>query len=230
MIGLKLGETSSGKVTAARFDEFRIWNVALTGDQIRSNYRTRFDAEKPTGLELRVSGQDSEEYGSELSPDFPALVSPAEAASAAAKFAKFRSMIDKPGDPVAGRAIFQATCMMCHQVKGAGMQIGPDLSGVGAMGPQGILRNVLDPNAQLESGYYRHDITLTDGSLVSGFLAEETKDAITIRPIGADPKVIARALIVGHAVSKRSLMPEGLIEGFSEQQVADLFGYLLSLK
>jgi putative heme-binding domain-containing protein len=139
-------------------------------------------------------------------------------------------MTEKPGDPVAGRATFQATCMICHQVKGEGMQIGPDLSGVGAMGVQGILRNILDPNAQLESGYYRHDVTLTDGSLVSGFMVEETKDSITIRPIGADPKVIPLATISSHTVSKRSLMPEGLIEGFSEKQVADLFSYLSGLK
>jgi hypothetical protein len=33
-----------------------------------------------------------------------------------------------------------------------------------------------------------------------------------------------------HTVSKRSLMPEGLIDGFGEKQVADLFAYLLTLK
>jgi hypothetical protein len=33
-----------------------------------------------------------------------------------------------------------------------------------------------------------------------------------------------------HAVSKRSLMPEGLIDGFSEKQVADLFSYMMTLK
>lgn len=168
--------------------------------------------------------------GTEMTYDFPALVTPAEAAAAAAKFAKFRVMTEKPGNPAAGRATFQATCMICHQVKGVGMQIGPDLSGVGAMGVQGILRNVLDPNAQLESGYYRHDVSLTDGSLVSGFLVEETKDSITIRPVGADPKVIPRALFGSHTISKRSLMPEGLIEGFSEKQVADLFTYLTTLR
>ncbi len=230
LMGLKIGESSSGKATAARFDEFRLWNVALSGEQIRSSDRIRYDAEKPLGLELRMSGQEPAGIKTELTHDFPILVSPSEARSAMAKFEKFRMMIEKPGNPAAGKALFQATCMICHQVKGEGMQIGPDLSGVGAMGAQGILRNVLDPNAQLESGYYRHDITLTDGSLVSGFLVEETKESVTIRPIGADPKVIQRPLIVSHAISKRSLMPEGLIDHFSEQQVADLFAYLLGLK
>ncbi len=230
MIGLKIGEASTGKVAAARYDEFRIWNVAHTAEQIRSDYRTRLDSEKREHLVGRISGDAVEAPVSEMTHDFPQLVTPAEAAAVAVKFAKFRAMTEKPGDPVAGRATFQSTCMICHQVKGEGMQIGPDLSGVGAMGVQGILRNILDPNAQLESGYYRHDVTLTDGSLVSGFLVEETKGSITIRPIGADPKVIPLASISSHTISKRSLMPEGLIDGFSEKQVADLFSYLSGLK
>ena len=166
----------------------------------------------------------------ELTLDFPPFVSAAQSAAAAQRFERFRAMIASPGDPLAGRVQFQATCMICHQVKGEGMKIGPDLSGVGAMGVEAILRNVLDPNAQLESGYYRHDIALLDGSLVSGFLLEEKAESITIRPIGADPKVIARSNISKHTISKRSIMPEGLIEGFKEKQVADLFSYLKSLK
>ena len=75
-----------------------------------------------------------------------------------------------------------------------------------------------------------HDISLADGSLVSGFLVEETKDSLTIRQIGADPKVIPRSSIASHSISKRSLMPEGLIEGFNEKQIADLFSYINSLK
>ena len=228
--GLEIGVANTGRLGAARYDEFRIWDVARSADEIRANFRTRLDLEKLDHLVKRVSGDSPGGLATEMTHDFPTLVSPAEAASAAAKFAKFRAMTEKPGDPVAGRATFQATCMICHQVKGEGMQIGPDLSGIGAMGVQGILRNVLDPNAQLESGYYRHDVSLTDGSLVSGFLVEETKDSITIRPVGADPKVIPRASISSHAISKRSLMPEGLIEGFNEKQVADLFSYLMTLK
>ncbi len=227
---LEIGVANTGRLGAARYDEFRIWDVARSADEIRANFRTRLDLEKREHLVKRVSGDAPGGLDSEMTHDFPALVTPAEAAAAAARFSKFRAMTEKPGDPAAGRAIFQATCMICHQVKGEGQQVGPDLSGVGAMGLQAVLRNVLDPNAQLESGYYRHDISLTDGSLVSGFLVEETKESLTIRPIGADPKVIPLASVTNHAVSKRSLMPEGLIEGFSEKQVADLFSYIDSLK
>jgi len=89
---------------------------------------------------------------------------------------------------------------------------------------------VLTPNAQLESGYYRHDITLKDGGLASGFLASETPKLIVLRQIGADERAIPVEQVKEHTVSKRSLMPEGLIDGFGEKQVADLFAYLMTLK
>ena len=229
LTGLLFGRTSSGKSSEARFDEFRVWSVARSDEEIRGSFRTRFGSEAPPQLVKRLSG-DQAGLPIEMTRDFPQLVTAAQAEAAAQRFARFRAMTDKPGDPVTGRALFQASCLICHQVKGEGQPVGPDLSGVGAMGIQAVLRNVLDPNAQLESGYYRHDVSLTDGSLVSGFLVEETKEALTIRPIGADPKVIPIASIANHAVSKRSLMPEGLIDGFNEKQVADLFSYIKSLQ
>ena len=230
LTGLRFGETSSGKPCAARYDEFRVWDVARSDEEIRGYFRTRLDSEIPPHLVKRLSGeQGGSPLAVEMTRDFPQLATAAQAATAAERFARFRAMAEKPGDSVAGRALFQTSCMICHQVKGEGQQIGPDLSGVGAMGIRGILRNILDPNAQLESGYYRHDVSLTDGSLVSGFLVEETKEALTIRPIGADPKVIPLASIANHTIAKRSLMPEGLIDGYSDPQVADLFSYLNTL-
>jgi putative heme-binding domain-containing protein len=98
------------------------------------------------------------------------------------------------------------------------------------MGVESLLRNILTPNDQLESGYYRHDVRLTNETVVSGFLAAETADSITIRRIGADELVIPKNDIMVHDISKRSLMPEGLIDGFTDQQVSDLFSYLNSLK
>jgi putative heme-binding domain-containing protein len=65
--------------------------------------------------------------------------------------------------------------------------------------------------------------------VVSGFLAGETADSLKIRRIGADELVIPKKDISAHDISKRSLMPEGLIDGFTDQQVSDLFTYLNSL-
>jgi putative heme-binding domain-containing protein len=148
----------------------------------------------------------------------------------AKKFERFRASAQMPGDATAGKSLFQGSCLICHQVGGAGVAIGPDLSGAGAMGLESLLRNILTPNAQLESGYYRHDLSLADGGIVSGFLASKNKDTLVIRQIGTDERAVPRSTVKSHSISKRSLMPEGLIDGYSEKQIADLFAYLKSLQ
>lgn len=236
MKGLDLGRANQSGGTAASFLEYRVWNVARAADEIRADFRTSYPAgEAPPGLAhqfggerpgLKLQGGASIEWTS----DFPERVTPSEAKALAEKFGKFRAMATKPGDPAAGKALFQASCLICHQVRGEGIAIGPDLSGAGAMGVESLLRNILTPNAQLESGYYRHDITLKDGTLASGFLASDKGGTLVLKQIGADERAIPKDQVKEHLVSKRSLMPEGLIDGFSEKQVADLFGYMMTLK
>ncbi len=231
---LNLAEGHRGRTSAASYEEFRIWNTARTADEIRRDFRTSFAGTSPQGLVLRVAGdsQNTRPEGSariSLTRDFPDLVTTSQSAALEEKFTRFRTLAAAPGDVAKGRELVESSCMICHQINGAGTAIGPNLSGAGAMGTEALLRNILTPNAQLESGYYRHDVKLRDGSLVSGFLATETDSSLTLRRIGADELVISRADIASHEISRRSLMPEGLIDGFTAHQVSDLFFYLKSL-
>ena len=231
---LDLGKAHAKGGTAARFIEWRVWNRNRTADEIREQYRTSLPKETP-GLLISIKGTETRiplERGAavEWTGDFPELLTPEQASELNARFDRFRSLAAKPGDAGNGRILFSATCLICHQANGEGSPIGPDLSGAGAMGVESLLRNILTPNAQLESGYYRHDISLNDGSLISGFLASEDAQRLVIRQIGTDDRAIPKSEIKDHTISKRSLMPEGLIDGFSEQQVSDLMTYLMSLK
>ena len=235
--GLNLGETTDNQGSAAMYDEYRIWSVARTAEQIRMDFRTDYSGvELPKNLVLRVTGKDVSKLiaegkaGALPVSDFPALLTTAQRDVNEAKFRRFEALAKKAGDAEKGRALAEATCLICHQVNGKGLAIGPDLSGAGAMGVESLLRNILTPNEQLESGYYRHDVRLTNDTVVSGFLAGETADSLKIRRIGADELVIPKKDISAHDISKRSLMPEGLIDGFTDQQVSDLFTYLNSLK
>lgn len=234
--GLNLGESHRGKDTVASYDEVRVWIIARSEEEIRRDAHTRYSGfETPSGLRFRISGDHvfgTLEGSARISQtvDFPKLVSPAEAAELDKKFSRFREIAATSGDVSNGKQLMQGTCMICHQIQGEGTAIGPNLSGAGAMGTEALLRNILTPNAQLESGYYRHDIKLIHGPVASGFLVDESADAVTLREIGAQDRVIPRAEIASHDISRRSLMPEGLIDGFTAQQVADLFSYLRTLR
>jgi putative heme-binding domain-containing protein len=98
------------------------------------------------------------------------------------------------------------------------------------MGVEALVRNILTPNVQLESGYYRYDAELKNGEIVSGFLVTQNADAVVIRPIGAPDRTIARANLKKLVMTKKSLMPEGLLEGLPQESVRDLFAYLRTLK
>jgi putative heme-binding domain-containing protein len=69
-----------------------------------------------------------------------------------------------------------------------------------------------------------------DGSVLDAFFVNEDKDAVVVRLPGAADQRIPKANIRATSFLRRSLMPEGLLEGFMPEQVSDLFAYLKSLK
>jgi putative membrane-bound dehydrogenase-like protein len=232
---VRIAWTQPGKGTAGALSEFRIWNHARTADEIRRDFDRSFNL-PGNGDGGLVFESTSRSWG-KLQPgakviktnDFPPVVSADEARMQDAKFEKFRSLAAKPGDVARGKAA-AALCQACHLFKGQGASIGPDLSGVGAMGVEGILRNILTPNAAMENGYRIFRVELKNGDLVDSFFVSEEKDAVVVRLPGTPDRRIPRADIHATKFLRRSLMPEGLLDGMPEQQVTDLFAFLLSLK
>jgi putative heme-binding domain-containing protein len=237
LTGLNIGETNPGGGCAAAYTEFRIWDVARSADEIRDGFVLRLDGDaRPKHLVRYMSA--GEGWGAlkgtariEQTRDFPELLTRADAEKLAGKFATYRALAnDTNGTATRGRDLFAGLCMTCHAVNGQGANIGPNLSGAGAMGIEALLRNILTPNVQLESGYYRYDAELRNGEIVSGFLVTQNADAVVIRPIGAPDRTIARANLKKLVMTKKSLMPEGLLEGLPQESVRDLFAYLRTLK
>ncbi len=228
---LAIGRTNVSQGTSGAFSEYRVWNRCRTAEEIRANFDRILD--KADGLTLRLSGEN---WG-RLSPpakiakttDFPTLVTPEAAKALDEKFAKFRALAEKNGDLAKGKAI-AAMCTACHQVGGQGGQIGPNLSGVGAMGMEAILRNVLTPNAAMEAGYRVCQIQLKDGSVKEGFMAQQDEAAIILRTPGSEDQRIPHRDIRRTKFLKRSMMPEGLIDALPAEMVTDLFSYLKTLK
>ncbi|MBL9173684.1 MAG: hypothetical protein JNL10_09135 [Verrucomicrobiales bacterium] len=69
-----------------------------------------------------------------------------------------------------------------------------------------------------------------DGQTVDGFFGEETPDALTVRFAGGTQQVIpVRSIRSAGYIDGQSVMPEGLLEGLSEDQVIDLVRYVRSI-
>ncbi len=230
---LKLGQTTAKGGTQGSMTEFRVWNVCRTPQEIRANFDRSLALGKAPGLVQSFSGTNwPKPIGKARvakTTDFPTLMTPEQAQAMDAKFAKFTALGQAKGDATKGK-LMAAVCMGCHQINGQGGQIGPNLSGIGAMGLDAILRNILTPNAAMEAGYRVYQVVLNDGSVKEGFLAQQEDQAIILRAPGAEDQRIAKSTIRKAQYLKRSLMPEGLIDAFPPEMVTDLLTYLQSVK
>jgi len=128
-------------------------------------------------------------------------------------------------DPVRGRAIFRQTCALCHTLFGEGRLIGPDLTGSNRADLDYVLANVADPNAVIGKDYLLTIAETTDGRTVAGIVQRETPSTVTLVN-QAETVTLARASIKQLQPQEVSLMPPGLLQSLSEQEVADLVRYL----
>jgi putative heme-binding domain-containing protein len=227
------------KGTEGAMMEFRVWKVARSANEIRATFdrsvgvKALADAGSAPLLPLspdRLKAGLQPNKGARIAKtiDTPPLLTEEAAKALDTKFAKFTALAPK-GDPNAGKAL-SALCMACHQIGSAGGQIGPNLSGAGAMGLEAVLRNILTPNAAMEPGYRIYRVEMKNGDLIDAFFVSEDKDAAIIRQPGLPDRRLNKADIRSTKFIRRSLMPEGLLDGLQDQQVADLLAYLMTLK
>ena len=132
------------------------------------------------------------------------------------------------GDAVEGKKLFTALCATCHQIFGAGHTIGPELTGADRKNSEWLLTQIVDPSAFIRPEYVNHNVEMKDGRSLSGLLVEQTDSALTLLDAQNQRTVLNRAEVKEINASAISLMPEGLLEALTSQQVRDLFGYLQS--
>jgi putative heme-binding domain-containing protein len=124
-----------------------------------------------------------------------------------------------------GRRLFDKHCVSCHKLFGTGDNIGPDITGSNRANLDYILENIVAPSAVVGKDYQMSVIQLADGRIVQGLVVRETDSAVTVRTIN-DEVVLANADIEQQMISSLSLMPDGLLDTLTVEEVRDLIGYL----
>jgi putative heme-binding domain-containing protein len=141
---------------------------------------------------------------------------------------RFRSALDLRGDIQRGKGLFQQRCQSCHRLGNDGFAVGPDLTGARNGGKEKLLTNILDPNREVPPNYFGYVVETKEGDSHAGLIVNETASSVTIRqPLGIEV-VVARAQIARMQASKLSLMPEGLEEGLTNQDLADLVDFIFT--
>ncbi len=156
-----------------------------------------------------------------------------DTAEQAERLAEFESQIGA-GNADRGRSIFsgsRATCITCHRVGGEGGSIGPDLTDVASRrSSRDLLEAIAIPSASLARGYESYVVVTSDGRVVNGLVTRETADALVIRtPQQTEVRITRKSIEELHPDST-SIMPAGLTEVLTADELSDLLAYLQSLK
>ena len=143
--------------------------------------------------------------------------------------------LTRPGDAVRGRKLFEdkqgVGCIKCHAVGGKGATIGPDLLSVGTKYARDeLIRSVLEPSNRILSGYQVTIVITDDGRTHQGIVKRETADSIELVDAEGKTTAIAADSIVERETANVSMMPNGLKDGLTLEDFADVVGYLESLK
>ncbi len=137
-----------------------------------------------------------------------------------------------------GKKVFtEAACIQCHRMNGEGGQVGPDLVSVskkqaeGKMTRADLIREMLEPSFKIDEKYRTHVVLTDEGKVFSGVIAEETDKTLTLvdNPLQKGKKVVVdKESIEQEKIAPISLMPEGLLNTFTKEEILDLMAFLES--
>ena len=130
-------------------------------------------------------------------------------------------------DSKRGKIVFETHCAACHQIGREGNLLGPQLDGIGSRGAERLAEDVLDPNRNVDSHFYVTSITLNDGTVTAGFLAEERGAILQLIDAAGQTHRIQKSRIRKREISPISLMPAAFGQLIPENDFHNLLSWLL---
>ena len=131
-----------------------------------------------------------------------------------------------PGNPYQGEATYMQRCASCHKLFFKGGNIGPELTTYQRDNLGTMLISIVNPNAEIREGFQFITVETKDGRSVGGFQVDRDNQVTVLRGLDGQDVTLGAQDIKAVQPMGRSLMPEGLLEGLSEQQLRDFFAYL----
>lgn len=140
-------------------------------------------------------------------------------------------LIQMKGDVAKGKAVFSMYCSSCHQVNGEGADFGPKLSEIGRKLPkEGQYLAIYHPSAGISFGYEGYEVKFKDGSSVAGIVSSKTETDLIMKLPGGTTQEYKMSNVKSMKQMDDSMMPAGLQEAMSTEELTGLVEYLSSLK
>jgi putative membrane-bound dehydrogenase-like protein len=131
-------------------------------------------------------------------------------------------------DTVAGKAVFKNACAQCHRLGDIGNDVGPPLQQLSEKSPLQLLEAILDPSMEVDPKYTAYSILTEDGVVINGLIVQESGNQIVVAEAGGKQTTLDRQSIEQIQSTGLSLMPNGLEEQVTPEQMIDLIGFLLN--
>ncbi len=140
-----------------------------------------------------------------------------------------------PGDPMRGLQLFRSSklaCSGCHRLGYVGGEIGPNLTQIGSSRTRSaLLEAILFPNARLEQSYQPTKVMTHDGQVYNGLITRHLSPTQFEMQLSADKAVVLSTDDVAEQqTSQVSIMPSGLAELLTPQELSDLMAILEAAK
>lgn len=137
------------------------------------------------------------------------------------------------GTVEAGKRAYEAAlCVLCHRMNGEGGATGPDLTQIRSkFSKYDLMFAIYSPNDEISDQYAFTLFHLDTDKKIAGRILSESKDSVKIMPNPLNTSYtvqLAKSSIIKKELSPISPMPAGLLNRLNEQEIADLFAYLLS--
>ncbi|MFK8110834.1 MAG: PVC-type heme-binding CxxCH protein [Rubripirellula sp.] len=130
------------------------------------------------------------------------------------------------GDSISGQTLFKKHCAACHQLRGEGAIVGPQLDGAAARSKTRLMEDLLTPDRNIDQAFRTTSFLLDDGRVIVGLVTTETDQKITVVESNGKSKQLDAASIERRREAGRSLMPSNLVEVLSAQELCDLLQFI----
>ena len=168
-----------------------------------------------------------------LQKDIDALF-PAPAALGGKTLPPISELVKMKGDIAKGKVVFErveSSCVTCHRVDDKGVDFGPALSEIGSKLPkEALYESIISPNVGLSMGFETVQLTLKKEGMGMGIIRSETNDEVVLVLPGGVTQKFAKGDIKSREKLATSMMPSGLSQALTQEDLVNLVEYLATLK
>ena len=138
----------------------------------------------------------------------------------------FTPALSLKGNVAHGKKIYEERCISCHRSGGEGFALGPDYVTVKTTGKEKLLTNIIDPNREVRPEFVAYVVETKDDESYVGLVVNETSTSVTLLQAYGKEDVIPRVNIAKMHSQGQSVMPEGLEQNLTPQDMADLLEHI----